>query len=363
MRGSWLWGAVALALVGGCGGNPGAVGPVETTARASSAIQGGTDDTTDTFTVAVYLSLSSTAGDLCSGVLLAPNLVATARHCVAQISSDQVDCTSTTFGPVYPASQIQVTSDAQLSPGSALIPVADVVVPTGANQAKVCGNDIALLILSKNVELAQYVEPVLDPPMTDHSTWSTTVTAIGYGEDSTDPSSATAGVRRILQDIPLKCIPNDSSFTNCYASPSAESIVAADEFESGDGTCPGDSGSGAFDQTQFSAGKWAAFGVLSRGNQNACTGSVYSRFDQWTSLLEGAAQEAAQVGGYDLPAWALDASSDAGSSTASGGGNKGGCSVIVEPTQPVPWRVAAGAVALLGLAIAGRRRRAFRAGA
>jgi secreted trypsin-like serine protease len=358
MKGSLVGGALALVLAGGCGGGPPAA---ETTSRVASAIQGGTSDTTDTFTVAVYLSLSGSSGDLCSGVLLAPNLVATARHCVAQLSSDQVDCATTTFGSVYPVSQLNVSNDPVLTTSSTLYAVSDVIVPTGAGQDKVCGNDIALLILAKNVVLPQYVEPVIDPPMTDHSAWSTTVTAIGYGVDSaTDTAGTSAGTRRIKQDISLACIPDDTTFTDCYANPSAEAIVSSDEFESGDGTCPGDSGSGAFDQTQFDAGKWVAFGVLSRGDANECVGSVYSRFDKWSSLLVGAVTQASQEGGYALPAWATAAESDggAGGGGGGGGGKKGGCSVTREPTHPVPWRAAALGLGVVALGLGRRRGRA-----
>ena len=140
------------------------------------------------------------------------------------------------------------------------------IVPTASNEDGVCGNDIALLILSTNIQLPQYVEPVINPPMTDHSQWATTVAAIGYGIDTpTDMTGQTAGTRRIKENISLVCIPNDTTFTNCFSDPSVEAILTATEFESGDGTCEGDSGSSAYDQTQFNAGKWASFGVLSRG--------------------------------------------------------------------------------------------------
>lgn len=263
---------------------------------------------------------------MCSGALLAPNLVATARHCVAQLSSDQVDCSSSTFGALYSTSQYIVTNSPVLAQGATQYAVSKIIVPTGNNQDSVCGNDIALLILSTNIQLPQYVEPVINPPMTDHSAWATTVAAIGYGIDSpTDTQGQSAGTRRIKENISLVCIPNDTTFTNCFSNPSAQALLTATEFESGDGTCEGDSGSSAYDQTQFSSGKWASFGVLSRGGVSSdgttCVGSIYSRFDAWGSLLVNAANEAAQAGGYAPPAWATSSSSSSsGSSSGSGGG-------------------------------------------
>ncbi|HEY6463397.1 MAG TPA: hypothetical protein VIY73_24690, partial [Polyangiaceae bacterium] len=141
--------------------------------------------------------------------------------------------------------------------------------------------------------------------------------------------------------------------------------------ESGDGTCEGDSGSGAFDQTQYAAGKAVAFGVLSRGGGDAssatCTGSVYSRFDAWGGLLVNAANEAAQMGNYPVPAWATQqaAASDWGvdgsvPASTSGGGGKGGCSVATAgapglPDERLPWRAAPWTLAVVATVLLRRR--------
>ncbi|MEZ4463488.1 MAG: trypsin-like serine protease [bacterium] len=42
---------------------------------------------------------------ICSGSLIAPNLVMTAQHCVAEIRSPQVICGQSAFGNLYPASR------------------------------------------------------------------------------------------------------------------------------------------------------------------------------------------------------------------------------------------------------------------
>jgi MYXO-CTERM domain-containing protein len=316
-------GAVVLGTIAGCSSAP---PPPEATAETVSAIQGGTTDTTHDFAVGIEIDLGGGEGAVCSGALLAPNLVATARHCADKIADQQVNCATSTFGAAYSPSQYLVTNSPVLQQGAAIYAVAKIVTPTGANQDDICGDDIALLILTKNIQLAQYVEPVLNPPMTDHSVWATTVTAIGYGIDSpTDTNGASAGTRRIRENIGLVCIPNDTTFTDCYSNPQAKSVIAATEFESGDGTCEGDSGSSAFDQTQFNAGKWVSFGVLSRGGVSSdgttCVGSIYSRFDAWSQLIIDTANEAAQMGGYAPPVWA---SEDGGAVSASDAGNDDG---------------------------------------
>jgi hypothetical protein len=146
--------------------------------------------------------------------------------------------------------------------------------------------------------------------MTDHSVYATTVTAIGYGISTPlDEAGVTAGTRRIKENIPLYCIPNDTTFANCFSDPMASQVLSADEFVSGDAsTCEGDSGSGAYDQPSFNRGQWVAFGVLSRGavsqDGKTCVQPVYSRFDAWGPLLIEAATEAATMGGYSAPVWA-----------------------------------------------------------
>jgi len=296
---------VAGALATGCGAPVSSPAP---TAYSVSAIEDGTTDDTHTFAVGVVQLTQELA--FCSGVLLAPNLVATARHCVAQTPSQAIDCSTSMFGPVLPLGDLMVTTATVLTDRDNYAHIAQIIVPTGTDQTKVCGNDIALMILDRNIVLPQYVEPTINPPMTDHSVYSTTVTAIGYGLSTPlDEAGVTAGTRRIKENIPLYCISNDATFTNCYSDPMASQVLGTDEFVSGDdSTCEGDSGSGAFDQPSFNRGQWVAFGVLSRGavstDGKTCIQPVYSRFDAWGPLLIGAATQAAKMGGYSAPVWA-----------------------------------------------------------
>jgi secreted trypsin-like serine protease len=328
MKKSYVVGALIVAWAVGCGSQaPTAAGTGEPTGSTSAPIQGGTDDTTHTFAVGILVEINPSQGEVafCSGALLAPNLVATARHCAANISSTQIDCSSASFGSDFATSSIHVTTDSQITASSNFIGVSKIITP---QPTAVCGNDLALLILDRNIQLPEYVTPVLTPPMTDHSTYSTKVTAIGYGVSTpTDMTGSTAGVRRIKEDIPLQCIPNDTSFTNCF--PAYQGQMTAQEFMSGDGTCEGDSGSSAYEQTSFDAGKWLSFGVLSRGGVSpdgtTCQGGVYTRFDAWASFVQQAATQAAQMGGYSPPAWVTGGSTapDAGTGGDAGGDDGG----------------------------------------
>jgi V8-like Glu-specific endopeptidase len=309
-------GALALALgIAGCNSGEGTA--YERTASSTSPIQGGTADTTDDFVVAVVAQGSAHGFAECSGSLIAPNLVATARHCVASVTSRAVDCSITAFGSVAAVNTIAVTTDPDLSTATQFYGVAQVIVPSGAGETSFCGNDLALLLLNQSIVLPKYVTPIIDPPMTDHSAYSTTITAIGYGITSpTDTTGQSAGIRRIRENIDLACIPNDKTIFNCLEDPSQAEFLSAKEFEASGGTCEGDSGSGAFEQRSFDAGNWMSFGVLSRGGTDAdsamCVSAVYTRFDAWGSLLANTAAEAAQLGQYPTPAWAVAAGAEAG---------------------------------------------------
>jgi V8-like Glu-specific endopeptidase len=318
---------LAFGCAAGCG--PASI-EAERTATSSSPIQDGTPDSTHSFVVGV-VQMQGQEAAFCTGALLAPNLVATARHCVAQLVSAQIICSSSTFGPVVPTSQMLVTTDPTITTNSAFVDVTSIIVPDGTDQTKVCGDDIALMILARNIQLPQYVEPVLSPPMTDHTVYSTTVTAIGYGVNTpTDLQGTSAGTRRIKEGVALRCIPGDKTFTDCFSDPQAAQVMTTGEFVSGDAsTCEGDSGSSAFEQSNFTAGKWVSFGLLSRGQTSSdgqtCTQPIYTRFDAWASLLVDAANQAAAQGGYNAPPWASSTmpGGSSGGNTASSGRTDG----------------------------------------
>jgi hypothetical protein len=181
-----------------------------------------------------------------------------------------------------------------------------IVPPTG----RLCGADLALLILDRTVDLPAYATPALAPALTDRTAYSNRVTAIGYGVTTPqDEAGLTGGTRRIEQGVAIACISGATTFADCLLDPALASLVAQGEFVSGGSSaCAGDSGSGAFDQANFDQGRWIAVGIASRGSVSAdgttCVNPVYTRLDTWASLVVSAALQAASAGGYAPPAWA-----------------------------------------------------------
>ena len=311
--------AVAVVCAVGCGSQAGG----EQVGSSTSDIQGGAMDTSHNFAVAVCGGVNQSSQYqcqlLCSGALIAPNLVVSARHCVDQVLNEEavdgggqaIDCSTTTFGSLlFPAGQYYVTADPNIyDPKATWFQVSQIITPT---PTEFCGNDLSLLVLTSDVpakDVPVLVTPEIWYPI-DSPRYSSTETAIGYGQDAAGPGDAainSSGVRRILEDINLACIPGDPALPCIDLGPSGP---VSNEFAAGDGPCEGDSGSSAYEQTNFDDGTWLSLGVLSRGgvDGSTCVGSVYTQLYPWQSLILSTAKQAMESGGYPAPAWTVNPS-------------------------------------------------------
>jgi MYXO-CTERM domain-containing protein len=260
---------------------------------AREPIIGGQPDSTSHNVVGIL----TREGELCSGSLILPNLVLTARHCVAAISGggESVQCGVSTFGSVKAASDFVVSWDDNLRDNidsSSVFHVSTVKVPTDSG---VCGNDIALLELSSNVPASQAtpLEPRVDSPPANNETFA----AVGYGlTNPNDMAGTTAGKRMRF----------DGAHVSCVGSACRSLGAVANEWGAQSPVCSGDSGGPAID----SAGR--VMGATSRGPSD-CSSAVYSGVNTWKSFIVGAATTAAKDGGYTPPGWVT------GTSTADGG--------------------------------------------
>ncbi|MEO9142390.1 MAG: trypsin-like serine protease [Polyangiaceae bacterium] len=289
----------------------------ESVTQSGEPIQGGSDDTAHPFVMGFCVAefgggiqdCKDLQADICTGALIAPNVVVTARHCVQQ-TDEAIDCSTSVFGSARTSASNMFVTTSPTFAGSSTASwhqVAKVTVPTPTG---VCGNDIAILTLTKNVAATEAtpVIPVVQYSMSTRPMFSRQVTAIGYGATQADPNGQPpgAGTKRIKTNISLECTNDDPLFkTSCAAVYAPGGGVDGKEFVTGAGTCQGDSGSSAWDQALFNKGQFYSFGVLSRGGENGttCEDAVYTRLDSWRDLLVQVVTDAAAEGGYTVPDW------------------------------------------------------------
>jgi hypothetical protein len=269
---------LALGAFAGCAIAPD--GSDEDVAVAAGAIEGGALDVDDHG--AVGIAATDELGYLkrtCSGSLIAPNLVLTAQHCIADTESF-VDCDSSRFGTPFAPSQVLVTVDPTMwGSDTEWTPVVQILLPDGA--PAVCGRDMALLMLAYPIdEKAAPIEPRLDELVGSEEVYA----AVGYGASTGDGSDG--GLRRRRDGLQVVC-----SGHGC-----GTAQVEGREWRGDHGICNGDSGGPALD----AAGR--LIGVTSRGPVG-CDDPIYGGLAAHKQWIRSEALRASRAGGYRAARW------------------------------------------------------------
>lgn len=246
--------------------------------QLSQPIVGGETDREHLAVVAITLIRRREVA-LCTGTLIAPNLVLTARHCVSATEGEEVDCNESEFGRLFSPEELWVSSSTTVGE-STFYPVREVLVPDDGRA--LCGSDIALMIMDGQFRTTS-IEPMA-PRLNEPARRGEPFTAVGFGDALSDGE---AGVRRALTGLEVVCGPEDCNSPN---------FLTRREFVGEQGVCDGDSGGPALD----AAGR--VVGVASRATVD-CGLAVYTAITPWRDWILEVGERAFDQGRYDEPEW------------------------------------------------------------
>ncbi|WP_394830583.1 S1 family peptidase [Pendulispora rubella] len=372
MNKSYLLPFLLACVAPGCSeGSDGRPNEAESRSNTASIING-TDSTAEQDAVVLIADYnpSTQKSGRCTGTLLAPNLVLTARHCVAVRTDGADPCASNAVSGSQDPSIFYIFTGAKL-PGDPSN--ADVRAKAAARGKKViteegntlqCGHDLALLLLDKDIPNAKILPVRLDMPTLPGNV----MTAVGWGMTAAGTVPSTRQQKKGL---------------NVYQTGPAEGsdvhpALAEGEFVIiGEAACVGDSGGPVITSLRGVAGVVSLVGGGPGENPpDYCSGSkagaIYTKTDFHKDLILSAYAEAGHepwIEGEPAPGTKPPSLDGGGGGGGGGGGDKdggtgdpgaqdGGSSKSGCAISPgVSSFGGTGLFALIGLAAFARRRR------
>jgi hypothetical protein len=195
--------------------------------------------------VAVKVGTSSTQFLLCTGAVIAPNVVLTARHCVSVSTSQTVACDENGVS----GNGAQVGADVDLDLRGRLVgpaPVLSTGTPAAVGKAIfhaqsdiLCNADVALVVLDRDLQGVAPLRVRLAKPVVQGES----VRAVGYGQNDLgikDELGLALGTRIRKDSIGVLAVGKQVS--------TSQTPLASNEFELGLSICEGDSGGPAISE-------------------------------------------------------------------------------------------------------------------